>query len=64
MSSRRQGRYNWKLIDDVIAAWKPRGAAVAMRVMTCNAHSSGYYTSPKWLVRRRLQEPRVPAWRR
>jgi hypothetical protein len=37
------------LIDDVIAAWKPRGAAVAMRVMTCNAHSSGYYTSPKWL---------------
>ena len=43
------GSFNWKLIDDVIAAWKPRGAAVAMRVMTCNAHSSGYYTSPKWL---------------
>ncbi len=45
----QQGRYNWALIDDVIAAWKPRGAAVAMRVMTCNAHSSGYYSSPKWL---------------
>jgi len=44
-----EGQFNWKLIDDVIAAWKPRGAAVAMRVMTCNAHSSGYYTSPKWL---------------
>jgi hypothetical protein len=44
-----EGNYNWKLIDDVIAAWKPRGAAVAMRVMTCNAHSSGYYSSPKWL---------------
>lgn len=44
-----EGSFNWKLIDDVIAAWKPRGAAVAMRVMTCNAHSSGYYTSPKWL---------------
>lgn len=43
------GRYNWKMIDDVIAAWKPRGATVAMRVMTCSAHSSGYYTSPKWL---------------
>lgn len=43
------GRYHWKLIDDVIAAWKPRGATVAMRVMTCSAHSSGYYTSPKWL---------------
>ncbi len=44
-----EGQYNWKLIDDVIAAWKPYHAAVAMRVMTCNAHSSGYYTSPKWL---------------
>jgi hypothetical protein len=44
-----QGQYNWKLIDDVIAAWKPRGAAVAMRVMTANAHSRGYYSSPKWL---------------
>jgi hypothetical protein len=44
-----EGRFNWKVIDDVIAAWKPRGAAVSMRVMTCNAHSGGYYTSPKWL---------------
>ena len=44
-----EGKFNWKLIDDVITAWKPRGAAVSMRVMTCNAHSSGYYTSPKWL---------------
>ncbi len=44
-----EGRYNWKLIDEVIAAWKPRAAAVSLRVMTCNAHSSGYYASPKWL---------------
>ena len=27
----------FQLIDDVIAAWKPRGAAVSMRVMTCSA---------------------------
>ena len=45
----QEGHYEWKLIDDVIAAWKPRGATVAMRVMTANAHSGGYYTSPKWL---------------
>ncbi len=44
-----EGAYNWKLIDDVIAAWKSRGVAVSMRVMTCSAHSAGYYTSPKWL---------------
>ena len=43
------GEYNWKIIDDVVAAWKPRHAAVAFRVMTCNAHSAGYYASPKWL---------------
>ena len=44
-----RGKYHWKIIDDVIAAWKPRGAAIALRVMTCNAHSTGYYTSPQWL---------------
>lgn len=44
-----EGQFNWALIDEVIAAWKPRGATVALRVMTCNAHSAGYYTSPKWL---------------
>jgi hypothetical protein len=44
-----EGQYNWKLLDDAIAAWKPRGAAIAFRVMTCSAHSAGYYTSPKWL---------------
>jgi hypothetical protein len=43
------GKYNWQVIDDVIAAWKPRGATVAFRVMTCNAHSAGYYASPQWL---------------
>ena len=44
-----QGQYKWQVIDDVIAAWKPRGTTVAFRVMTCNAHSAGYYASPKWL---------------
>jgi hypothetical protein len=44
-----EGQYNWKLIDDAIAAGKPSGRAVAMRVMTANAHSRGYYCSPKWL---------------
>jgi hypothetical protein len=44
-----EGQYNWTLIDDVIAAWKPSGAAVSMRVMTCSSHSAGYYSSPKWL---------------
>lgn len=45
----QEGRYNWDLIDDVIQAWKPYHAAVALRVMTANAHSDGYYSSPKWL---------------
>lgn len=48
----QEGHYNWKLIDDAIAAGKFRGAAVAMRVMTANAHSAGYYCSPKWIFDR------------
>jgi hypothetical protein len=44
-----EGRYNWDLIDNAIAAGRQYGEAVAMRVMTANAHSGGYYCSPKWL---------------
>ncbi len=44
-----EGRYNWKYVDDAINACKPRGDAVALRVMTANAHTEGYYSSPKWL---------------
>lgn len=44
-----EGQYNWKFIDDTLAAWKSSGAAVAIRIMTANAHSDGYYSSPKWL---------------
>ena len=42
-------QYRWEVIDRVIEAWKSRRAAVALRIMTCNAHSNGYYSSPKWL---------------
>jgi hypothetical protein len=44
-----EGQYHWAVIDDVITAWKSRRAAIALRVMTCNAHSRGTYASPKWL---------------
>ena len=44
-----EGHYNWKPIDDAIAASKSRGAALAFRVETANAHSKGSYCSPKWL---------------
>lgn len=37
-----EGHYRWALIDDVIAAWRPHGVTVALRVMTCNAHRQGY----------------------
>ena len=44
-----EGHYNWQRIDDAIASAKSHGAAIALRVMTANAHSKGYYCSPKWL---------------
>lgn len=44
-----EGRFDWALLDGPLAAARARGAAVAFRVMTANAHSRGYYSSPKWL---------------
>ena len=44
-----EGQYNWRLIDEAIAAWVKREARIAFRIMTTNAHSRGYYCSPKWL---------------
>ncbi|MCC7174075.1 MAG: DUF4832 domain-containing protein [Bryobacterales bacterium] len=44
-----EGQYNWAPLDGPITAWKERGARVAFRIMTTNAHSQGYYCSPKWL---------------
>jgi hypothetical protein len=45
----QEGQYNWKQIDDAIVAGKRRGSSIALRIMTANAHSKGYYSSPKWL---------------
>jgi hypothetical protein len=44
-----EGKPDWRLLDEAIAAWKARGARVAFRVMTANAHSAGYFCSPRWL---------------
>jgi len=44
-----QGQYNWQLIDEALAAWAKRDVRIALRIMTANAHSKGYYCSPKWL---------------
>ena len=44
-----EGQYNWQLIDEPLAAWAKREARIAFRIMTTNAHTKGYYCSPKWL---------------
>ena len=46
------GRFDWQFIDDALAAGKSSDAAIALRVMTANAHSEKYYSSPKWLFDR------------
>lgn len=43
------GKYNWSAIDDKIASAKQKGMGVAFRIVTCNPHSKGYYSTPKWL---------------
>ena len=42
-------KYDWSKIDNAIAAARQKGGKIAIRIMTCNPHSTGYYTSPKWL---------------
>ena len=43
------GRRDWKALDQPLAAWAKRGTRIAFRIMTANAHTRGYYCSPKWL---------------
>jgi hypothetical protein len=45
----QEGRPNWQPLDDALASARARGATLGFRIMTCNAHSRGYHTSPKWL---------------
>jgi hypothetical protein len=44
-----EGQCNWRLVDEALEAWAKRDARIAFRIMTTNAHSKGYYCSPKWL---------------
>lgn len=44
-----EGDYRWVQIDEAIKAWEKQGARIAFRIMTANAHTKGYYCSPKWL---------------
>ncbi len=44
-----EGQYRWHLIDEPLEAWFKHEARIAFRIMTTNAHSKGYYCSPKWL---------------
>jgi hypothetical protein len=44
-----EGQYNWKPIDEFIAAWKKEGLPVAFGVMTANIHYKGMYVTPKWV---------------
>ena len=44
-----EGKPKWELIDESIDAWQKHDVRIAFRIMTANAHTSGYYCSPKWL---------------
>ncbi len=44
-----EGKQDWSRLDSAIEAAAKRGQRIAFRIMTTNAHSAGYYCSPKWL---------------
>jgi hypothetical protein len=43
------GVFDWRPIDTRLAAAHAHGMRATFRIMTTNAHSRGYYCSPKWL---------------
>jgi len=43
-----EGKFNWALIDDVIAKWSPKGVKVSIAV-TCQ-ETGEVYATPKWVV--------------
>ncbi len=44
-----KGKYNWGPFERAIEEGREKGRKISIRIMTCNAHSKTYYTSPKWL---------------
>lgn len=44
-----EGKFDWRPIDSRLQAARQHGMHIAFRIMTANAHSPGYYCSPKWL---------------
>lgn len=44
-----ENEYVWQLIDEPLEVWAKRDTRIAFRIMTTNAHTRGYYCSPKWL---------------
>lgn len=44
-----EGKPRWELIDESIDSWQRQDVRIAFRIMTTNAHTRGYYCSPKWL---------------
>jgi len=44
-----KGAFDWSPIDTRIESARRQGMHIAFRIMTANAHSRGYYCSPKWL---------------
>lgn len=45
----KEGEFNWKPIDEFIAAWSKEGLQVAFGVMTANIHFRDTYVTPRWV---------------
>ena len=59
-----EGQYNWQAIDEPMGAWSKQNVRIAFRIMTTNAHTKGYYCSPKWLFDAGCQVLRIRRRRR
>lgn len=44
-----EGEFNWKPIDNALAAWHKAGKQYAFGIMAANIHYRGKYATPKWV---------------
>ena len=46
-----EGRFNWKIIDDINAIWRPRGYNWSLRLVNCEANPSMPFATPEWVMK-------------
>ena len=47
----QEGKFNWKIIDDIRAIWEPRGYGWSCRVCCCENSPRQPFATPEWVMK-------------